>query len=369
LPCPAREADDRAVSNSSDVTAAVCNWNGRAYLGDCLKALLAQSVKLDRVVVYDNASSDGSAEFVRANFPQVEVVDMGSNLGPSAPRNRGLTDATTTFVLEVDSDAILAPDCLEKLLADAQATNAAIAMPRALFDGDRSRVHYDGGFLHYVGVMTLRNFFGPRPPSSDDASLDVDAVVAMALLIRRAPVVAIGGYDVDYFILFEDHDLSYRLRARGERLRLVPSALVFHREGTAGLSYREGPSYPQRRAFLHSRNRWRLLLRNHSLAALLLGLPGIVAYEFVWLGFAVAKGLLGAWLRGKKELLAQLPKLLAQRREIQRGRVVGDRLLLQSQPLTHAPMVKQGAVSRLAERALDAWLRAWWSLVRPLVRR
>ena len=55
---------------------------------------------------------------------------------------------------------------------------------------------------------------------------------------------------------------------------LDPAAIVYHREGTAGISYREGASYPARRVYLHSRNRWMLLLRNHSLAALVLALIG-----------------------------------------------------------------------------------------------
>jgi GT2 family glycosyltransferase len=369
LPRAGPAADDPGVNAPLDVTATICNYNGRAYLGDCLRALLEQTRPPVRVVVYDNASSDGSAAFVREQFPQVEVVEMGSNLGPGAPRNRGLQEARTELVLQVDSDVILAPDCLERLHAELIASDAAIAMPRAVFDSDRARVHYDGGAFHYVGVMTLRNFFRvrPPPPAAGEPPLDVDAVISMALLVRKDKVIAAGAYDVDYFILFEDHDLSYRLRARGERLRLVPEAVVYHREGTAGLSYRDGPAYPERRAFLHSRNRWRLLLRNHSAAALLLGLPGILAYEVVWLGFAVAKGLLRPYLRGKRELFAQLPRLLTQRRAIQHTRVVSDRVLLQAQPLTHAPMVKQGAVSRATERLLDATLRGWWWLVRPLL--
>jgi len=354
------------VSTLNDVTATVCNFEGRAYLGDCLRALQGQTAPPARIVVYDNASRDDSVAYVRAEFPEVEVVPMGSNLGPGAPRNRGLDEAATTYVLQVDSDVILAPDCLERLHAEAEESAAAVVMPRALFDGDRARVHYDGGFLHYCGIMTLRNFFGPAPAQPEGA-LDVDAVVAMALLLRRDAVRAAGGYDLDYFILFEDHDLSYRLRARGERLRLLPAAHVFHREGTAGISYREGPAYPARRAFLHSRNRWRLLLRNHSFAALLLGLPGLLAYELVWFGFALAKGLLKPWFDGKREVLRQLPALFRQRRELQRARKVGDSVLLSARPLTHAPMVRQGLFARFVERALDAWLRGWWWLVRPLL--
>ncbi len=348
-----------------DVTATICNWNGRAYLGDCVRALQAQTRPPRRIVVYDNASTDGSAAWVRDHCPGVDVVDMGSNLGPGEPRNRGLFEATSEWVVQVDADAILAPDCLERLLADAEATGAAVVMPRALFDGDRRRVHYDGGSFHYVGVMTLRNFFAPLPPP--EPARDVDAVISMALLMRRATVAAMGGYDVGYFILFEDHDLSYRLRARGERLRLVPDAHVFHREGTAGLSYREGPTYPQRRAYLHSRNRWRLLLRNHSTAALLLGLPGILAYELMWIAFATARGLLKPYLQGKRALIAELPELRRARRELQRARKVGDGTLLRAEKLTHAPMVRRGVGARVAETLLDAFLRSWWFLMRPLL--
>ena len=98
-----------------------------------------------------------------------------------------------------------------------------------------------------------------------------------------------------------------------------------------------------------------------------LGLPGLLAYELVWVAFAAAKGLLPAWWRGKRELLAELPALRAQRRSLQAARKVGDGELLRAQPLTHAPMVKQGALARVGERLLDLFLRGWWALVRPLV--
>jgi len=363
----------RGVPELTDVTATVCNFNGRAYLGDCLSALLDQTSPPVRVVVYDNDSKDGSVAFVRAEFPEVEVVAMGGNQGPGAPRNRGLREAGTKYVLQVDSDVILERDCLERLHEEAEATGAAATMPRTLFDHERGRIHYDGGSFHYAGVMTLRNFFarlapdGGSPGPADDP-LDVDAVIATALLLRRDAVSAAGGYDLDYFILFEDHDLSYRLRARGERLRLLPHALAFHRQGTPGISYREGPEYPARRAFLHSRNRWRLLLRNHSTRALLLGLPGILAYDAVWFCFALTQGLVKPWVDGKRDVFRQWGALRAQRRTIQRARRVGDRVLLQALPLTHAPMVRRGFVARLAERALDLGLRGWWRLVRRWVR-
>jgi GT2 family glycosyltransferase len=361
------------------VTATVCNFNGAEYLPDCLESLLAQSHPLTEIRVYDNASEDDSVELVRRRFPSVTVISLETNAGPCPARTRGLVEATTEWVLQVDSDVVLAPDCLEKLVAEVRDAApapgrgpgegglVAVYMPRAVFHHDPGTVHYDGGFLHYVGVMTLDNFFRPVP-AGPEAPRDVNAVISMALLARRSAVLAVGGYHAPYFILFEDHDLSYRLRATGKRLRLVPGAVVYHKAGTPGISYREGSRYPARRAFLHSRNRWMLLLRNHSLGALVLGLPGVLAYEATWVVFATLKGNLLPYLRGKAEVVRALPRLLGQRRAIQRLRRVGDRELLEARPLSHAPMTTRGKGKRGVERALDLGLRLWWSLVRRLLR-
>lgn len=350
-----------------NVTVTVCNYNGAEYLDACLGALLRQTIAPSAIVLYDNASTDDSIAMVEQGFPQVEIVSMGANDGPCPARNRGLEEAATPWVLQIDSDVILAFDCLERLVAAAQEGDAAICMPRAVFDAKPDRIHYDGGSFHYVGVMTLRHFFAPRPDGPEEPS-DVDAIISMALLVDRARILESGGYHAGYFILFEDHDLSYRLRAEGHRLRLVPAAIVRHREGTAGISYREGSSYPARRAYLHSRNRWMLLLRNHSSAALLLGLPGILLYEGVWFGFALLRGNLMPYLRGKGALLRGLPALLRERRVIQARRKVGDSVLLGARDLTHAPMVKGGALRRAIDRALSLSLRCWWRLVHPLLR-
>jgi hypothetical protein len=129
-----------------DVVATVCNYNGATFLGDCLRSLLSQTLPPREIVVYDNQSTDDSLALVAREFPQIRVVSMGSNDGPCPVRNRGLREADSEWVLQVDSDVILEADCLAKLAAEAQsAANTALVMPRALFDGDRQRVHYDGG--------------------------------------------------------------------------------------------------------------------------------------------------------------------------------------------------------------------------------
>ncbi len=346
--------------SSEEVTATITNWNGRQYLEGCIGSLLAQTHAPSRIILVDNASTDGSVAFVRERFPSVEILELPSNDGPCPARNAGLEAARTPWVLQVDNDVNLAPDCLEKLLARRDG-NTAILQPRALFDQERGRIHYDGGHFHFVGMMTLVNFYAPLSEASAQPS-DIDAAISFALLLHRDKVLEVGAYDPAHFILFEDHDLSLRVRQRGHVVRHVPEAVAYHREGTAGISFRDENAYTARRVLFHSRNRWFVLLKCHSWRSLVLGAPGLAAYEFAYFAFALRKGHGGAWLRGKWHLLRALPRLTRQRRIVQRARRIRDRELLRADPLTVSPLIRPGR----ALRALSRFLTFWWRLVGPL---
>jgi len=362
-PPPSSGAPD---GSAEPVTVTVTNFDGREYLPDCLRAVLALEGRVAEVVLVDNASTDDSVALVRRDFPQVRVVELPTNEGPCPARNRGLRLASTRWVLQLDSDVLVPPDLLAPLLAQA-GPGVAVVQPRAVLADDPGTIHYDGGTFHYVGVMCLPHLLVPVEGAPTEPQ-DVDAVISMALLVDREAVLAAGGYDEAFFILFEDHDLSYRLRALGWRLRRVPAAVVRHREGTRGISFRPGaPSYPRRRAYLHARNRPYLVLKNYGTAALLLTLPGRLVYALVWVAFSIRKGVLGAVLAGWIDLFGLLPRAWRARRELARLRRVGDGRLLRCDPLSFSPVIQRKGVDAILERALNAILAGWWALVRRLL--
>ena len=349
------------------VTVAITNWNGAAFLDDCLDAVLALRGEVREVVVVDNASTDDSVDRVRRRAARVRLVQMARNEGPCPARNRGLAESATRWVLQLDSDVILPPDTLERLWPQTAEERVALVQPRAVLASDPSVVHYDGGRLHYVGMMCLDHLLvradGPPGPPQD-----VDAVISMCLLADRQVVLAAGAYDPAFFILFEDHDLSYRLRARGFRLRRVPEAAVLHREGTRGLSFRPGaPAYPAQRAFLHARNRTYLVLKNYSWPALVASLPGRVLYGVVYAAFALGRGAFPSWLRGRLALLALLPRALRLRRELRGARVVSDRVLLCADDLTFSPVIARRPLELRLEKAFNVALRGLWRATRWMV--
>lgn len=335
---------------------------------DALAALDDGARLLAEVLVVDNASHDDGPALAEAHPLRPRVIRRGVNDGPCGARNVGLAEALTPWVLALDGDVVPRPDCLTRLLAQAALPGVALVMPRAVLASDPTVVHYDGGSMHYAGIMCLPNLLAPMPTQVVELPRDVDAVISMALLVDRAALLDAGGWDETFFILFEDHDLSYRLRARGLRLRFDPGAIVEHHEGTLGISFRPGArAYPPRRAWLHGRNRSYLVLKSYSARAWWLTLPGRLLYDVAWLAFALRRGVALAWLGGRLVSLTLVPRAFRWRRRLAAARRLGDGVLLTCDPLSVSPVAApRGLEARLAA-TLDGLLAGWWGIARALL--
>ncbi|MBI5850560.1 MAG: glycosyltransferase family 2 protein [Planctomycetes bacterium] len=348
------------------ITAVVVNWNGRGYLEACLRALFAQAPPPGEVIVVDNHSDDGSREMVASAFPAARVIDTGANLGAAAARNRGLEAARGEFVLFLDNDVELelgALAALERTLA--ADPRCALVQARSVVKDQPDLCHYDAADLHYLGTLVLHGFYAPRA-TADAHMAPVGAFVALAFLVRKDVLLALGGFDEELFILYEDNAVSWRLRMHGWNLRLASDAICKHAGGTAGLSFRGADArYAPRRAYLHARNRWLVLTRCARWRTLLFTLPAQLLHAAVYTAFAITRGAGIAALRGHGAALLALPRTL-HRRRLQRGRVVPDRAILCASPLTSNPGLADRGAKAVLRHTLDGAYRAWWSLVRRI---
>ena len=348
------------------VSVIVVNWNGRDYLPACLDALLAQGPRPDEVLVVDNHSDDGSRELVASRFPDVKVIDSGRNGGPCFARNTGIAAASHERCLLLDNDVVLHPGALAALLRQLDADpQAAMVQARSVCGDDPSVVHYDGGDLHFLGTLVLRNWYAPLAEAQDPAG-PVGAAIALCFLTRRSLYQQVGGFDENLFILYEDNEFSYKLRMRGHTVWACPKALCTHLAGTAGLSVRGEGKYPGRRTFLHSRNRWYVLITCMRWRTFWLLVPAQLLYGVVYAAFGVRRGHLGDWLRGKWELLKMLPTAVRARRAAQQGRTVPDRELLIAAPVTLNPGLAEKGAAAALRRGLDTFFACYWRCVRRL---
>ncbi len=363
-----RVTADRAatIPHPLVVSAIVVNWNGKDYLPRCLDALLAQVPAPAEVIVVDNHSTDASRELIAANYPTVVLIDTGRNAGPCHARNVGIAAAKHELCLFLDNDVVLHPGALHELLACMAADpRAAMVQARSLCGDDPSVVHYDGGDLHFLGTLVLRNWYQPRALAQDPDG-PVGAAIALAFLCKRSVYQAVGGFDENLFILYEDNEFSYKLRMRGHTVWVCPQALCTHLAGTVGLSVRGEGKYPGRRTFLHSRNRWYVLITCMRWRTFWLTMPAQLVYGIVYAAFGVRRGHLGDWLRGKWELLRLLPVAVRARRQAQAGRTVPDRDLLIAAPVTLNPGLAEKGAAAALRRGLDRFFALYWRCVRRL---
>lgn len=215
------------------VTVVVLNWNGAHLLPSCLDAVLRQD-PAPQVWVVDNASADGSAALVRERYPQVRLLETGSNLGFAGGNNVALRQVATPYVALLNNDAVPAPGWLARLMAVLDARPDVAAVTGKVLLAGSGRVNSAGGDVDRLGHGRDRGFDAP-----DDGRWSAPAEVfyapATACLYRTAAVRDVGLLDDDFFLYYEDVDLSWRLRLAGWSVRYEPGAVVdHHHSATAG---------------------------------------------------------------------------------------------------------------------------------------
>jgi N-acetylglucosaminyl-diphospho-decaprenol L-rhamnosyltransferase len=232
-----------------DISIVVLNYNTCAHLRVCLQALSADRPANSEVFVVDNASSDGSADMVTAEFPWVKLVRSPRNGGFAVGNNQALRLATGEAILLLNPDALVPPGGIEALLDVLRRhPEAGIVGPKLLRpDGSmhlacrRSFPTPGVAFYRVSGLSRLR----PNSPRfgrynltfvDPDLPIEVDSVCGACLLVRRKVVERIGLLDERFFMYGEDLDWCLRARAAGWTIRYEPTVVVQHQHGAASRS-------------------------------------------------------------------------------------------------------------------------------------
>jgi GT2 family glycosyltransferase len=345
------------------VTVVVLNYNGKHFLKDCLASLLKQTYAPYEVVLVDNASADGSVDFVRREFPEVRVVESGANLGYCGGNNLGMRSAHTGLVALLNNDTIVAPDWLSRLVAGlASRPDARLASGKVLLHDDPGRVHYAGSTAHFLGQIS--NTYYLQPDTGGTEPEEVGVYVGSNVLIDVERLGETAYLDDDFFIYMDELDLSLRVRAQGYSVVYVPTAVVYHKAGTPGLAVRGGRGYPRPRAFLVSRNRLLTIAKNYSSSTVLAILPTLAVYEALWATMLAFMGYMGQYFRAWRWLLREWPCVRATRRCVQTLRRRPDRQLLAAGPFTPVPSLFRSPAGRLFMRLASLKLRVYWACVR-----
>jgi GT2 family glycosyltransferase/peptidoglycan/xylan/chitin deacetylase (PgdA/CDA1 family)/RimJ/RimL family protein N-acetyltransferase len=234
-----------------DVSIIIVNWNTKDIVKICLQSVYEQTKKIIfEVIVIDNASADGSAEMIKAEFPQVILIENSQNRGFAAANNQGIKIAKGRYMLLLNPDTVVLDGAIQKSIAFAERhPDAAVVGIR----NDRPDGSLTKNCFQFASVQNLMiSAFGMNQlfPNSrlwgreryswwDYQSVrEVDVVAGCYMLVRRSAVDQVGNLDESYFMYGEEMDWCCRFQNSGWKILYFPDARIIH---YGGLSAAQNP--------------------------------------------------------------------------------------------------------------------------------
>ncbi len=271
----------------------IINWNGIQHLDACFQSLVSSPYADAKFVLVDNASTDGSINFVQERFgrdPRVEILALETNLGWSGGNNAGIRralDSNADYILLLNNDTRVAPNALHKLVALAEnETEAGALAPKLLMFNEPRFINSIGLIASTIGAAWDRGLGEINGNPKWDEVMQVVGVCGAGFFIRSAALRKAGLLPEDFGIYLDDLDLSMRIWNAGYSIITCPEAVIYHKfSATMG----EGKQ-ARRKYHLNTRNRARIVMRNFPVNHLFMALIHFKIGELRAVGRAILSG-------------------------------------------------------------------------------
>ncbi len=223
----------------------IVNYNGGMLLRACLASLRRFPARaVTQIVIVDNASTDGSREWLRSEHPDINLIALESNLGLTRGFNRGVAAARGDILLSLDSDTEVTEGALDAMVEGLAADPSIGAIGATLVypDGTPQRTarRFPSAMAGLFGRRSALTRLFPGNPFSRrylmadmaDATepFDVDTLSTACMAVRRSVVDSVGAYDEAFFVYWSDTDWCRRIKRAGWRIVSLPGAIVVHNE-------------------------------------------------------------------------------------------------------------------------------------------
>jgi len=319
----------------------VPNYNGRAFLDACLSSIFNINYPLSsyEVILVDNASNDGSVDYVRNNFPLIRILALNKNYGFTCGNNKGAEFARGGFIIFLNNDTVVDKNWLNELTKVALSdSKIGICGSKIMSMNDHAVTQYDGRHLHVLGGVVPGNPYTYRNKAGKEFYV-VGSIQGSSFLVRKDVFKSLGGFDDDYFLYSDEADICYRAWISGYYVAYAPDSIVYHYSGgTAGTlnRNRSGILYERLKSSLRvyygTRNAIINVLKNLELKNLLLG----IVFSFFLLLFQLLVLLIDGDIKNVRLLMSasmwsikNLKSVYKKRLDIQARRKLSDQKLLE----------------------------------------
>ncbi len=316
------------------VSANILNYNQKHYLSPCLASLLAQTYPEIEINFMDNGSSDGSAEFVRENYPEINLIENKENLWFTGGHNKGIRESKGDYILILNTDIVLLPNFVEEMVKAMERRDdkkiGAVQGKIFYLPPDQERPREEGErIIDTTGTVIYksRRNFDRGQGEKDEGQYDrieyvfwADACAGLYSREMLEDIAVEGEYFDETFLAYREIiDMAWRARARGWEVIYTPYAIAHHHRGFSHEARRKQSPFIRELSY---RNRYLTLIKNDSLKGIIKGLPQLAAFEIAMLGYVllVEPHLLKALF----QVFKLLPKARRKRRIIRSRRLVSD---------------------------------------------
>ncbi|HRN27753.1 MAG: glycosyltransferase [Ignavibacteriaceae bacterium] len=261
-----------------DLSIIIVNYNVKEFLQNLIHSIEKASLNLTKeILIVDNASDDGSVEFIKEKFPQIKLIANQKNLGFGKANNIGLKQANGKYILLINPDTLVAEDTFEKMIKFFESNSEAGLAGCKILNPDGSlqlacRRSFPGPWTSFTKVTGLSNLF----PNSkifarynltyldENKTYEVDAISGSFMMMRKEVYEKVGGFDEQFFMYGEDLDLCYRIQKSGFKVYYVHSTQIIHYKGEST----KRSSLDETKVFY---NAMHLFVKKHLSSSLLIG--------------------------------------------------------------------------------------------------
>ena len=266
------------------VTIIIPNYNGKHFMEPCLASLKEQTCQDYKVLVIDNASTDGSLEYMKEHYPKIEVIALDKNYGFSKAVNVGIQHSTTPYVILLNNDTTVDPHYVEEMVKAIERSPRIFSVSSKMIQMYHPELIDSAGDLYTLLGWGVCRGTG-RPVSNYTEADEIFTACAGAAIYRRSAFSKIGYFDENHFAYLEDIDIGYRAKIYGYKNTYCPTALVYHvGSGTSGSKYNSF------KVKLSARNNIYLNYKNMPILQLILNFFPLLTGYVVKYAFFIKKG-------------------------------------------------------------------------------
>lgn len=236
------------------ISVIILNYNGYKNTIECVhsfnKIRIPQGFSLELVIV-DNASIDNSVEILKKEFPHATLISNKVNLGYSGGNNTGISYALkngASHIIILNNDTLVVRDTVYELIEALRTYKADVACPKIYFEkgyeyhkdrytkSELGKVFwFTGGEMDWANVIGLHRGVDEVDHGQYDEKINIEGITGACFIVRREVFESVGSFNENFFLYYEDADLSLRIREAGFKIIFAPQSIVYHKNaGSTG---------------------------------------------------------------------------------------------------------------------------------------